>query len=127
MSIYLIYEEDSGKVDRIYTGVEPELQLTSGEMSMLSPTSAPDTREVYVVDGGLVIRANFPVLISEGVISEVPWGTKAQIRSETVQGLSTEAVIMDGSIDLSASDPGTYTVSLALFPYKDQDFEVIVS
>ena len=126
-NVYYIYKVDSGEITCVYTGNEPELQPGVDESFILTPDSVADMREVYIMDDIIVEKDNFPIVILDQVITEVPTGSMANIRSKFVFDLSFSEVITDGIIDLSDSDPGTYLITLTLFPYIDKNFEVVVT
>jgi hypothetical protein len=118
---YSLYD-GKGEITRVYLGEDPEIQ---GSTYFVEGRS--DDLLQYIPDVLVPVITDKPklaVVESEGVITGVPpetvvtiaWGPEFKERSEET--------ITDGSLDLNGSDPGTYKVTLTLFPYKIEELEV---
>lgn len=87
----------------------------------------------YVVAGDAVPRPenpatlDVPTIAADGVdvatVSGIPTGTLATIDGPTIAAIPVD----DGSLELTADVPGTYTVRLESFPEKVKEFTVAAS
>jgi hypothetical protein len=72
----------------------------------------------YVLDGAVVDRPASPVTLSDLTLQGVPTGSTL-----TINGDSYEA---EGDVELEFPLPGTYSLRVECWPYKDWAGEVVV-
>lgn len=77
-----------------------------------------DNREFYILDGQPTERPTSPVNLSDLTLLGVPAGSTL-----TINGESYEA---DGDVELEFPLPGTYSLRVECWPYKDWAGEVVV-
>jgi hypothetical protein len=71
----------------------------------------------YVLDGTITPRPEFAETITGTTISNLPNPTTIKTNGQTY-------TVPDGTAELTYSQPGTYRVRLAGFPYQDKVVEV---
>jgi len=82
----------------------------------------------YVVDGGIVVRPEFPIAYSitpagEALFSGIPNGTKITISPVALDNAPlfgmAESYADGDDVEIAVEALGTYKISLELFPYQD--------
>jgi hypothetical protein len=128
MANFILYEVDTGRI--VANGSTPDeyvgVQAGEGQRHIVVPSSV-DADKNYVLGGGVIEREEFPVTVSGATLSGIPVGTVVDINHMSIPKLWSSETVMDGVIDLEGSDPGTYKVTLTLFPYIGQTFEIVIA
>jgi hypothetical protein len=70
----------------------------------------------YILNGVAILRPPFPI-VQIGNILTVPVDTEFSI----VGPVAMEGIAETNTLDFEFSEPGTYTVTLRLFPYLDAE------
>lgn len=118
-SIAYVGADADGRIQ--YQGIVPEamyeLQTPPAGGTLVKGQGAPATHQV--VDGAIVDRPASPAVLDGLAIANVPAGAIV-----TIDGVTYADPVTDGRIDLSFSEAGAHTVSLACWPEQDATFEV---
>jgi hypothetical protein len=113
--------DSTGKI--VVTGTIPQfmiaIQVPPTGGSIVEGVGDPATQ--YVADGAIVARPTNPSTISGMTISNVP-----NPSTVTIDGANPQTVT-DGTVDLSFTQPATYTVVVSSWPYLDATFSVTQS
>ena len=113
---WVIYQESTGRIERLLMNTREEdvpHQLSLGEAYLQA--EADDLKD-YVADGVLTPRPElFYTVVGHRLT--VPPNTEFSVRGPASLEGSTE----DGVLEFEFAEPGTYTVTLRLFPYLDAE------
>lgn len=126
MKLSAVYDVSTGVILRSGTCADEdfELQAGTGEAVVERTDADHNDANAYVdlsgAEPAVTSRPEMPASISGLTISDIP--TNAVL---TIEG--TDYTITDGTAELSFSAAGTYTVTLSLWPYYDQSFEVVAT
>lgn len=112
-----IYKADTGQILRSFYTTDPEmvsLNVRDGEQVIAADESFSNP---YVANGALAERPENPATLSGTVIESVPAGATVSFNGQSY-------TVEDGTAELSFPFSGTYTVTVARFPYLTKEFEV---
>lgn len=116
MNTYLVYETDSGRIQKQVTCREQDapLQVAAGQ-SFLVGLAHGDTH--YIAEGQVLPRPKLQVSLEGTQLRGVPSGATILI-----QGYEYTA---DGSdIELEFAYPGKYSISITFWPYQEKTLEI---
>lgn len=77
-----------------------------------------DNRDFYIFNGEVTERPASPVTLSDLTLLGVPAGSTLTIKGERYEA--------EGDVELEFPLPGTYSLRVECWPYKDWEGEVVV-
>jgi hypothetical protein len=114
---FIVYTTATGEITKSVQCPEEAIALQCREGEAWIQGDQVEDAGFYVLDGQLCERPAFDLAVQGHVISGMPAGATL-----TIEGQDYEA---DGEpIEFEPSIPGSYTISIRLFPYKDTDIQV---
>lgn len=118
---YILYQPDDGRIVAVFSGLESDAIATASANGLpyLQADVSVNTSLKYVQQGQIVNRPANPSAINGTTLSNVPVPAVVWINSSFYP-------TNDSTVELEIANPGTYLVSVVVFPYVDASFEVTV-
>lgn len=125
ISVLVGYDQSSGEIKSQVLGLIEDAQRETLEGYGLSTVIVPNTGylfsqyEHYVLAGEVTERPASPVTLSDLNLFGVPAGSTLTINGERYENV-------EGDVELEFPLPGTYSLRVECWPYKDWAGEVTV-
>jgi hypothetical protein len=118
------YDESTGELGFIKSFSDEETyELNNANPHVMGAFSSQD---YYVVEGEAVERPASPVTLSDLTLQGVPAGSTLTIASASLSTSNGERYDAEGEIELEFSLPGSYSLRVECWPYKDWEVTVPV-
>ena len=85
-----------------------------------------DSRTHYILNGQATERPTSPVTLSDLTLLGVPAGSTLTIASASLSTSNGERYDAEGDVELEFPLPGTYSLRVECWPYKDWEGEVVI-
>jgi len=116
--IKTLYDLDSGKIkmNEMFSSEESFLLNKDDDVGYADGRWDADTH--YIINGQPTERQTSPVSLSDLTLQGVPAGSTLTINGESYSA--------EGTVELEFPLPGTYSLRVECWPYKDWEGEVVV-
>lgn len=119
---YTEYNSETGRLGGIHSLSVADINLVRNQLFSSSMDDviegAWDAADYYLVDGQPTERPASPVNLSDLTLLGVPAGSTLTINGESYSA--------EGTVELEFPLPGTYSLRIECWPYKDWEGEVTV-